>query len=59
MGRREHGRRRRRPGTWWIFAGAVLLVAGLALRWAFPPARIPAPTGPYAVGTTVVETAGW
>lgn len=55
MARREHGRRRRRPGTWLTLTGAVLLLAGLALHWAFPPARILAPTGPYAVGTTVVE----
>ena len=48
-------RSRRRRTRWILVAGALLLIAGLAVRWALPPVRLPVPTGGYAVGTTTVE----
>ena len=48
-------RSRRRRTRWILVAGTLLLIAGLAIRWALPPVRLPVPTGGYAVGTTTVE----
>ncbi|WP_199423409.1 alpha/beta hydrolase family protein [Actinotalea solisilvae] len=49
--------RRRRPA--WRAVGVVaalgLVAAGAAAAWAFPVLRLPQPTGPAEVGTTVVE----
>ncbi|WP_411543818.1 alpha/beta hydrolase family protein [Kitasatospora sp. DSM 101779] len=56
---RRTGREPRRA-RWWLAAPAsaaclVLVAAGPAAAWAFPVPAFPRPTGPYAVGTRVVE----
>ncbi len=48
-------RRRRDPLPWGRFVlGAVVVSLGVAASWALPVPRLPAPTGPWAVGGTSV-----
>ncbi|MFF4345318.1 alpha/beta hydrolase family protein [Kitasatospora sp. NPDC001540] len=49
-----------RRARWWValpgsLACAGLLAAGPVAAWAFPVPEFPAPTGPFAVGTRVVQ----
>lgn len=65
---RRGGRERAEPGQpatprrarwrWALPASAVslgLIAGGLAVAWAFPVPVFPEPTGPFAVGTTVMQ----
>lgn len=51
VGTRRRTRRRRRP-WWYVTSGvSIVLVSGL-LAWALPVPVLPAPDGPYDIGTT-------
>ncbi|MGW4807682.1 alpha/beta hydrolase family protein [Kitasatospora sp. NPDC004272] len=57
--RRGSGRAARRAPWWLALPGAVaclgLVAAGPVAAWAFPAPVFPAPSGPYAVGTRVLQ----
>ncbi|MER7708476.1 hypothetical protein ABTX81_37020 [Kitasatospora sp. NPDC097605] len=58
--RQRTGRRPARRARWWLalpgsVACAALIATGPAAAWAFPVPAFPDPTGPFTVGTRVVQ----
>ncbi|PRY18140.1 alpha/beta hydrolase family protein [Kineococcus rhizosphaerae] len=50
--------RRRAPSVVVALAAALAIAAGTGAVWAFPPLRLPVPTGPHPVGTTELQWQG-
>ncbi|MFJ5924318.1 alpha/beta hydrolase family protein [Kitasatospora sp. NPDC092948] len=58
--RRRPGQRQARRAPWWLAlpgtaACTALVITGPIAAWAFPVPVFPEPSGPYAVGTRVVQ----